>query len=156
MGPSTIQAMWSEFVGFLRQRGGRITPTRRIVFERALSHGDHFRVDELVHALATGTERVSRGSVYRTLALMVEFGALRQIRDGDAHYHYEAVSASGPNHEHMVCEACGTFLEFDSSALARAIDEACEQQGFMFRTRRVTVMGRCRDCRAEAKDLTHD
>lgn len=149
-GDVIIMREWERFVRFLKERGGRITETRRIVFVAALKRKDHFRADDLVLALSGGKERVSRGSVYRALSLMVEFGILRQLRDGDAHHHYEAVLAGSPSHEHMVCEYCGRFLEFSSPGLSELLDEACRAEGFVPRMRRVTIMGVCSGCAHKA------
>src|SRR6056297_2833772 len=92
---------WNAFVDFLRQHGARVTHARRMVLEQAMSRKDHFRADDLAGDLAAGPSRVSRGTIYRTLALMVEAGLVREIRDGDVHAHYEWVFGR-PEHEHMV------------------------------------------------------
>ncbi len=137
---------WKLLCLFLQQRGDRITQTRRIVLDHALQREDHFLAAELAAELAEGPHRVSRGTVYRTLALLVEAGLVRELRDGDMHVHYEA-HFGRDEHEHMICTECGAFLEFSDPALARRIHAACAQHHFTAQNHRVTVFGLCSRCR---------
>ncbi|MBN1866282.1 transcriptional repressor [Candidatus Sumerlaeota bacterium] len=137
---------WDEFVDRLKTRGERVTRSRERVFRSVMNRHDHFRADELAQELARGPgRRVSRGTVYRTLALMVETGFVRAVRDGGAHYHYEHTYGHS-RHEHMICEACGSFIEFDALELARAIDKRCRERRFRERTHRISVFGICETC----------
>ncbi len=139
------QNAWVEFREFLRRRGERITQPRRIVLQRALACKDHFRADELVAALVKERRRVSRGTVYRTLALLVQAGLLREIRDGDIHVHYEAVLGR-EHHEHMVCDKCGAFIEFSDANIAEQLIQACQKLNFQERTHRIVIFGLCEKC----------
>lgn len=143
-----LEACWQEFVTFLKKRGARVTKSRRIILEHVLRRHDHFRADEVAAALATGPGRVSRGTVYRTLALLIETGMIRQIRDSDTHAHYEHVVGHA-HHEHMICDACGSFIEFQDEGVSERLREACSRMGFVERTHRVVVMGTCKDCTPE-------
>ena len=136
---------WVEFREFLRNRGERITQPRRIVLQGALTRGDHFRADELVADLAQGRRHVSRGTVYRTLALLVEAGLLRAIRDGDVHVHYE-ITFGREHHEHMVCDKCGAFTEFSDAGINEQLANACRKMNFQERTHRIMIFGLCEKC----------
>ena len=145
------EAAWAEFVAFLRANGARIPHARRVVLEHVLGRGDHFRADEIAKALSSGPSRVSRGTIYRTLALMVEAGLVREIRDTDVHAHYEWVFGL-PDHEHMVCDECGEFIEFSDPRICSAIRDACREQSFDCRSYRVMVFGICPACRSRRGD----
>lgn len=147
---TAIADVWREFQEFLRQQGARVTETRRIVLERALTRHDHFRADELAAELARGSDRVSRGTVYRTLALLVRVGYLREIRDSDMHVHYESTFGRD-HHEHMVCDACGRFVEFDDERVGQQLKASCREKGFQQRTHRVVIFGLCKACQKNAK-----
>jgi Fur family ferric uptake transcriptional regulator len=142
------EAAWTEFVGFLREQGARVTHARHVVLEHVLGRGDHFRADEIAKDLSTGPSRVSRGTIYRTLALMVQAGLVREIRDNDVHTHYEWVFGL-PDHEHMVCEKCGEFIEFSDGRIGSAIRDACREQNFDCRSYRVMVFGTCPKCQRD-------
>ncbi len=142
---SAREKAWHAFVRYLRERGDRVTTARRIVFDRVLERQDHFRADDLAGDLARGTDRVSRGTVYRTLALMEEAGFVAIVRDGDTHRHYESTFGRKA-HDHMVCESCGAFLEFDDPRLDERIRENADKRSFCQRNHRLVVFGTCADC----------
>ena len=137
---------WDTFVQFLRQRRLRVTESRRIILERTLLRPDHFRADDLASELATGDSRVSRGTVYRTLALLLEAGLLREVRDSDTHVHYESIWKT-PHHEHMICDRCGSFTEFSDERISRYLHTACIKHDFEQRCHRVVIFGTCAKCR---------
>ena len=140
------EAAWAQFVVFLKASGARITQARRIVLRRVLSRNDHFRADELAHDLAIGADRVSRGTVYRTLALLVAAGLVREIRDTDVHVHYEGCFGRD-HHEHLICDQCGRFIEFTDPALEKRIESVGKRNSFLPRTHRVVIFGTCAACR---------
>jgi len=142
-----LEAAWRGFVDYLRLCRARITRSRQLVFEAALLRRDHFLADDLADQLSAAPRRVSRGTVYRTLALMVKGGFLRQLRDDDTHTHYEPLSGQ-ERHEHMICDACGRFIEFNLPGLEQSLEKACRGLDFIPRTHRVAVFGLCRDCAA--------
>lgn len=144
--PELIERVWNTFVAFLKHRQARITQSRRIILERVLSRDDHFSADQLAADLAVGPNRVSRGTVYRTLALMAQAGIVREIRNADVHTHYEHIYARA-HHEHMICDNCGRFIEFDDSNIIGILDQICRQHGFEERTHRITVFGTCPYCK---------
>jgi len=141
---------WTEFVAVLRERGDRVTHARRIVFRRVLKRRDHFRADELALELARGPNRVSRGTVYRTLALMEQTGFVHSIREAGSPRYYEHICGRD-YHDHMVCEKCGAFYEFSDAALCEMLERNCRRRGFHRLSHRVVVFGICAECRKEEK-----
>lgn len=139
------EAAWSEFVAFLKARGARITQARRIVLAGALGRSDHFRADDLADELAGGPDRVSRGTVYRTLALLTAAGLVRQVRDADVHVHYESCFGRA-HHEHLICDRCGRFIEFTDPALEQRLAAVGHAHHFRPRTHRVAIFGTCAAC----------
>jgi Fur family ferric uptake transcriptional regulator len=141
----SIEEAWPRFVLFLKEKQARITQARKIVLEQVFSRHDHFCADDLAAELSSGKNHVSRGTVYRTLALMEEAGLVRVIRDADVHAHYEH-TLNHPEHEHLVCEVCGEFIEFSDPILVERIQVACQEKGFLPRTHRMVVFGVCESC----------
>lgn len=145
---SKIAAAWERFAAFMRGRGERITRPRQVVFERVMRRHDHFRADELAVDVALGHDRVSRGTVYRTLALMEKAGLVKTVRDGDAHRHYEHVFGHA-EHDHMICLACGRFIEFAAADFEKIVRQKCAAAGFAPTSRKIVVFGKCRRCRTK-------
>ncbi len=146
----SVEEAWPLFVDFLKKKEARITQARKIVLTQVFSRHDHFCADDLAAELSSGMNHVSRGTVYRTLALMEEAGLVRVIRDADVHAHYEH-TFNHPHHEHMVCDKCGQFIEFSDEGIMDLIDKACKELNFEERTHRIVVFGTCAQCRASGK-----
>ena len=148
--PEPQDAALEAFLAFLRRKGDRVTRSRKVIFSRVMERHDHFRADDLASELAAGSERVSRGTVYRTLALMEEAGFVRTMRDGGAHRHYEHTYGH-THHDHMVCEQCGCFVEFFDEAVQQGIERACRGQRFKQREHRLVIFGTCAACQRSVR-----
>ncbi len=144
--PSTTEKAWEKLLSFLKKKKARVTRSRRIVFDLVMSRHDHFRADEIAEELSRSADRASRGTVYRTLALMVDAGLVQTVRDSDKHFHYEHVFGH-QHHEHMICDVCGAFIEFRAPEIAKAIEKRCKEYGFGEHLHRLSVFGVCKDCR---------
>jgi Fur family ferric uptake transcriptional regulator len=152
--PVRVEQAWKSFQKYLLEKEHRITQPRRIVCEHVFSRKDHFTAEEVSTALSvSGPTRVSRGTVYQTLSLMVKAGMAREIRDTGQHAYYERTFGH-QHHEHMVCERCGAFIEFLDPEICRRISAACRSKGFRQRTHRVTVLGICKTCHDNESDAS--
>ena len=106
----------------------------------------HFDADQLIANLKAAGKTVSRAIVYRTLGKLVDAGLLRRIEIGhrtvyDHDYGY-------PFHDHMVCEECGTIIEFQSESLTAALREVTGQYQFRASGRTLVIRGVCAACNA--------
>ncbi len=144
---TTAEEAWPMFVEFLKSKASRITQARRIVFDRVFARHDHFRADDLTAELSSGSDYVSRGTVYRTLDLMTEAGLVQKIRDQDVHAHYEHIYGHG-RHHHLICENTGEFIEFSNKVISDEIDCICKKHHFNQRFHRVVVFGTLTDTKA--------
>jgi Fur family ferric uptake transcriptional regulator len=142
----SVEEAWPLFVDFLKKKDARVTQARKIVLTQVFSRHDHFCADDLAAELSSGMNHVSRGTVYRTLALMEEARLVRVIRDTDVHAHYEH-TFNHPHHEHMICDKCGQFIEFSDEKIMVLIEEACKELDFTERNHRIVVFGTCKDCK---------
>jgi Fur family ferric uptake transcriptional regulator len=136
-----------QFARFLQGRGKRVTRQRRLIVDTVFSHHDHFDADELMDHLQEliAKRELSRPTVYRTLAELVEAGLLRKMALGgrsvfEHEYGY-------PSHDHLYCQRCNRLIEFHSEALERIRDEVARQHHFQVVGHRMFVTGVCRECR---------
>ena len=144
----SVEEAWPLFVDFLKKKDARVTQARKIVLTQVFARHDHFCADDLAAELSSGMNHVSRGTVYRTLALMEEAGLVRVIRDADVHAHYEH-TFNHPRHEHMICDQCGEFIEFTDENIVELVAKACKAHNFTERTHRIVVFGTCHACSAK-------
>ena len=67
-------------------------------------------------------------TVYRTLELLSEIGALRRVHGPD---HCEAFVPAGAAHGHtVVCSDCGRVMEFTECDMNAVVDAAARQTGY--------------------------
>lgn len=138
-----------RFDRFLREQGLRLTPQRRRIFERAFATHDHFSADTLYGWLQEEEgARVSRATVYRTLALLLEGGFIEALDAGGGELVYEHVLGHA-HHDHMVCLGCGRIEEFRDERIEALQEEACRRKGFDLVDHSLRLMGYCRACRRE-------
>jgi len=137
----------ARFTQFLQTHGKRITEQRRLIVETVFSHHDHFDADELMDHLQglIAQRKVSRPTVYRTLAELVESGLLRKMSlGGRSVYEHEY---GYPSHDHLHCQRCNKLIEFHSADLERIRDAVARGHDFQVRGHRMFVSGICSECR---------
>ena len=96
-GRQSIVASVDEFRRFLALSGKRLSHERAIVAEEVFSSREAFSTDDLIERLPQRDDgkRVSRSSVYRTLALMEEARLLRKVSLGTYRDAYEQTRQIG-------------------------------------------------------------
>jgi Fur family transcriptional regulator, ferric uptake regulator len=133
------------FQKLLRSRSLRCTSERQAVLRTALTMPSHFEAEDLLDRLRRAPRRVSRGTVYRTLKLLVECGLIREVAFVDRHAHYECVPGRS-HHDHLICTGCGKVIEFSRLSLERQLREVCTERGFVERAHTIEVTGLCLRC----------
>lgn len=143
-----------RFAQFLQTAGKRITEQKRLIVETVFSHHDHFDAEELLdHLRPLITQRkVSRPTVYRTLAELVEAGMLRtMVLAGRSVYEHEY---GYPSHDHLYCQGCNRLIEFHSVQLERLRDAVAREHRFQVIGHRMFITGLCERCRRERSSAT--
>jgi Fur family ferric uptake transcriptional regulator len=135
-----------RFEEFLRSRGKRVTQQRRTLVEVIFGRHQHFDADELLAELSrtTGTGRVSRPTVYRTLSELVDAGLLRKMDlGGRAVYEHDY---GYPQHDHLYCTQCHELFEFRSDELVQLRDAVARENKFRVAGHRFIITGVCEQC----------
>jgi len=133
------------FRRFLKSEGLRFTSEREIILNEAFSIHEHFEAEDLVFSIRRHGHRVSKATVYRTLALLVQCGLLREVIFGERHSHYEHVFGH-KHHDHLICVNCGKIIEFSDETIERLQKSVCGQYRFELVRHRLEIMGTCEDC----------
>jgi len=138
-----------RFSQFLQSRGKRITQQRRVIVETVFSHHDHFDADELIDHLQEliAERKVSRPTIYRTLAELVEADMLRKMVLGGRSVYEHAYGY--PSHDHLYCQRCNRLIEFHSDDLERIRDTVAGQHNFRVIGHRMFITGVCAECQEE-------
>ena len=136
-----------RFAEFLQSRGKRITMQRRIIVEQVAARHEHFDADQLLADLAKVVDHrtVSRPTVYRTLAEMVDAGLLRKMDlGGRAVYEHDY---GYPQHDHLYCQQCHKLIEFASEEMQQIGEAVAKEHQFRVTGHRIIITGICNECR---------
>ncbi|MBI3468589.1 MAG: transcriptional repressor [Planctomycetes bacterium] len=134
-----------KFGEFLASRRKKLTGERRTIVAEVFAAHEHFDAEELVAKLQRHNgERVSRSTVYRTLAQLVEAGLLRKARHGNRDVYEQDYGY--PQHDHLCCQRCGKLIEFQSAPLAAIRDEVSRRHQFHPLSHRFVIYGTCAEC----------
>ena len=135
-----------RFRRLLEGRGFKYTQERKSIFEEVCGLKDHFDADSLYDRFKNKGLRISRDTVYRTIPLLLESGAIQKsVGEGKREF-FERVSVKG-HHDHMVCVRCGKFIEFRCEEIERLQDKVAKEYGFKMMFHDHRLFGVCRHCR---------
>jgi len=124
-----------------------IKPTRqRLRVLDALAAEPHDASAQKIHGwLRNRGEKIGLATVYRTLALLSERGAIDALmhRPGEICYRL----CGDEHHHHLVCSECHRVVELGDCELEPWLDQLGAAHGFTVTNNTVEVTGVCPDCR---------
>jgi Fur family ferric uptake transcriptional regulator len=122
---------------------------RRLLLSIIQEAGKHLDAKELYRRATAKDTRISLATVYRNLRLFKEQGLINARRLGQAHCYYE-IGQSG-EHQHLVCQACGEVIEFNSSQIRKLVAEVQRKNGFFVTKVDLCLEGYCHKCNDEKR-----
>lgn len=138
------------FLDYVRDKGLRMTPQRKLILEVFLDAGGHLASEELYEAVKRQDPSVGQATVYRTLRLFSEAGLAHEINLGDGLTRYEPAHGEH-HHDHLVCDKCGKTLEIVDDRIEALQEALAEREGFVLTGHKMLLFGVCRDCRASGR-----
>lgn len=128
----------------LDQAGYRLTEPRRRLAALIAGREGHFTTGDLVTEARTEHVRVGRATVFRTLELLEELGAVERLDlpSGDHAY----VVCRRTHHHHIVCSQCGRTREIEDAGLRVVVGEIARRTGYRVDEHRLELFGRCPAC----------
>lgn len=134
------------FQDYLRQRGQRQTSERFAILEEVYATPDHFDADELYVRMLQADSKVSRATVYNTLELLLDCSLVVKHQFGRNQAKYERAYAYW-QHDHLICNECGTILEFCDPRIQSIQDTLADIFDFEITHHALHMYGLCRTCR---------
>jgi Fe2+ or Zn2+ uptake regulation protein len=133
-----------DVLALVREHGGRVTSSRRLLLETLFDGPGHRTAEELAEAVQVQAPDVARSTVYRNLDELEKLGVVvhSHLGHGPATYHLAAGA-----HAHFVCQDCGTAVGAPDQLFASLTAAAREQFDFEIDTRHFAIVGRCAACR---------
>src|ERR1700682_718786 len=145
-----LQREINRFQHFLAGQGLKLTTERAALVREIFSTHYHFEADELLFKMKQKSVKISRATVYRTLELLVKSGLGRRVHLGEDHYHYEHVRGDS-HHDHLVCTASGSVIEFNDPELEQRQIEICARKKFTPTFHNLQILGVCESCRRKGE-----
>lgn len=140
-----------ELLSRLASEGYAITDQRRTLVGRILASSRCFTANELIDDLRCEDLKVGRATVFRTLELLVRFGYLSRVPDGERRGY--AVCDPG-HHHHLVCSGCGRVLHLEDCPVADLLRELESRTGYRIESHQLEVAGVCPSCQDRPQGLS--
>jgi len=133
----------------LRARGLRLTGPRRVVLDVVRATESHPTAEWVHRMVRRRLPRVSLGTVYRNLRVLVAEGLVKELPGPHARF-----DGNLSEHHHFTCLGCGRISDVQaptSDPHARALcGRVAAQSGFSVTHHRIEFYGRCPECQRRA------
>ncbi len=126
----------------LRDAGVRITRQRRTILRILDQDGDHPDALEIFRRASAIDPSISLSTVYRTMRLLEEKGAIHRHAFGGGPSRFE--QAGGGHHDHLIDIETGAVMEFRSDTIEALQDEIARRLGYEIVSHRLELYGRKR------------
>ena len=136
----------------LKNRGVRITPQRNAILEYLVSSKSHPTADEIYKALASDFPNMSVATVYNNLRVFLGAELIKDLTFGDASSRFDFITH---DHYHIICDKCGTIVDFHYPGLDEVEQLASHVTGFKVNSHRMEVYGTCPKCATENLERVH-
>lgn len=121
----------------------RQTRQRRLVYDAVAATDAHPTAEWVYGTVRLQMPRVSLGTVYRNLQLLVAEGRLKAWTRGRT----TRYDADVTPHDHFVCRACGLLLDIERAPEAISSEKRLKARGHQIDNRVLEFIGICRACR---------
>ena len=134
----------------LAARGLRLTRQRRAVLEAIAAAPSSLSALQVYDAGRERCHELGLTTVYRTLEVLTEIGALRRVHGPD---HCEGFVPASAAHGHtVVCSACGRVTEFTACDMRGIVDAAGRETGYRITDHFLQLSGLCAGCTTARRD----
>ncbi|HEL2253937.1 TPA: transcriptional repressor [Streptococcus suis] len=143
---SNHQADFYHVIQHLKEKGVRITSTRKAVVAYIIESDDHPSAEMIYQDLLPDYPGMSLATVYNNLKLLWEEGFVTEIkRTNDNTTYYDFM---GHDHLNIICEVCGKITDFMDIELPSLKKEAQDQTGYKVTKEVLAIYGICPDCQS--------
>ena len=120
----------------------KITPQRIKLAEWMFKVHEHFTIDDIIESFKSKGERVSIATAYRMIQMMQDLGLLLKHDFGKGQSYYEHTPGH-PHHDHIICNDCGSIVEFCEEELENLKREIAYKHNFNMIFHSLHIYGDC-------------
>lgn len=145
--PTDRDDLHDEVLLRLEANGRRFTSNHRLVIDVLADAGRPLTIPEILPR----TPKVPQSSVYRTLTVLEEAGAVSRLTVGTNHAHFELSEQLGRHHHHLVCRACSSIVDIDldpeiERAIEAELNRSALEHGLRIDEHSIDAFGYCAHC----------
>ena len=142
---------YQDVLNHLREKGVRITETRKAVIDFIIQSHDHPSADMIYQALLPAFPNMSLATVYNNLKVLIDEGFVSELKvRNETTTYYDFM---GHQHLNVICEKCGRIADMDLD-LPDVQQEAADQTGYQITKSQMVVYGICPDCVARQQEAS--
>jgi len=130
----------SDFVRHTRQR--------QAILEELKMTDTHPTAAQLHARVQNRLPKISLGTVYRNLELLVQNGMARKLQFGGSNARYDG---DLHDHYHIRCLECGRLDDIPAKATKLNPDRVKSMKGYKIVGHRLEFVGICKDCQSKRK-----
>jgi Fe2+ or Zn2+ uptake regulation protein len=128
-----------------RVKATPVTPQRRLLLSIMREAGRHLDAKEVYRRASERDPNISLATVYRNLRVFEKQGLINERHLGQARCYYEMKRLG--EHQHLVCEACGQVIEFESPLIRKLVAEVQRKNNFSVTKIELYLEGHCHKCK---------
>ncbi len=129
-----------DYETLLREAGVRITRPRKTILRILSEGGDHPDALEIFRRASAVDPSISLSTVYRTMRLLEEKGAIHRHAFANGPSRFE--QADTDHHDHLIDMDTGAVIEFRSDRIEALQDEIARELGYEIVFHRLELYGR--------------
>jgi Fur family ferric uptake transcriptional regulator len=122
-----------------------VTPQRSLLLNIMREAGRHLDAKEVYRRASERDPKISLATVYRNLHVFEKQGLINERHLGQARCYYEMKRLG--EHQHLVCEACGQVIEFESPLIRKLVAEVQRKNNFSVTKVELYLEGHCHKCK---------
>lgn len=143
------------FEKFLTSKGFRYTSSRKQVYTTFFQTKGHIDGESFITLLHNKDYKVSRGTVYSTLKLLVDCGLLKKVMGNNNKVYYESIHDDHKDHDHFICLDCSAIVEVKDEQIERLREKIARENGFEIQRHNHNIFAHCKNqnCTKKSKAL---
>ena len=127
---------------YLGTQGLKFTRQREAIALVFFASHEHLSLPELLERAQAEVPSIGYATVYRTMKLLAECGLASEHKFGEANVRYEPTH-EGEHHDHIICNQCGTIVEYEDDRIEEIQHELAKAHGFVVVSHRHEIYGDC-------------
>lgn len=135
----------AHFLEKIKDSGGRITGTRKLLAEVFTQSEGPLSLSAIVSSIKRRGSKIDRTTLYRELVFLVDNNIVQLVNLGDGKKYYEACFN---HHHHLVCTSCRSITEIELGKCLGGYEKKFLKE-FKFQTvsHSLEFYGLCKKCK---------